>query len=383
MSILRIGVDVGGTNTDGVLLDPSSTSQANRGILAWHKSPTTSNPSQGIKNVITTLLKNANVDSAEVTSVTIGTTQEVEHFINAVVEKDRNQPAPVAVIRLCGPFSRDVIVDGGLEVDGELISDVNKTQIAAECQIIKDKKITSIVVNGIFSPSDIVERQEERVAEWVRKYFPEANVVVLKEVANLGFIERENTSILNASILPFAKTTIRSFEHVISRLKLKCPLVLTQNNGTILPVHLVAHLPIRMFSGRPTNLMCGAAFLVQKEAEKHACHRHRTTTDVSMLLASGLPRQAAAVTEILGVRMNFSCPDVKSIGLGGRSIMCKPSATAKLTIGPNSIGRYIHTHGLVFGRDEPTATDYTIAAQGLTHIGDARLVPLWYGLRFY
>lgn len=196
MPVLRIGVDVGGTNTDGVLLDPLATSQTNRGIRSWHKSPTTSNPSQGIENVITTLLQAANVDAAEVASVTIGTT----HFTNAVVEKDRNRLAPVAVIRLCGPFSRDVYpgidwpedlrdiicrhcscVDGGLEVDGQLISNINEAQIAAECQIIKDKNIKSIVVNGIFSPSDIVERQEERVAEWVRKYYPDADVVISKE----------------------------------------------------------------------------------------------------------------------------------------------------------------------------------------------------------
>ncbi|KAJ7462166.1 hypothetical protein FB451DRAFT_1353080 [Mycena latifolia] len=393
MSVLRIGVDVGGTNTDGVLLDPLATSQANRGILAWHKSPTTSNPSQGIENVITTLLQAAKVDAGAVASVTIGTT----HFINAVVEKDRNRLAPVAVIRLCGPFSRDVspgidwpadlrdiicrhcsCVDGGLEVDGQLISNIDEAQIAAECQIIKDKNIRAIVVNGIFSPSDIVERQEERVAEWVRKYYPEADVVISKEVANLGFIERENAAILNASILPFAKTTIRSFEHAISRLKLNCPVFLTQNDGTILPAHLAARLPIRTFSSGPTNSMCGAAFLVQKEAEKESMlvvDIGGTTTDVGMLLGSGLPRQAAAVTEISGVRMNFSCPDVKSIGLGGGSIVRRSVATTKLTVGPDSVGHHIQTRALVFGGNVATATDYAVAAQGLAHIGDASLVP--------
>jgi N-methylhydantoinase A/oxoprolinase/acetone carboxylase beta subunit len=196
MSILRIGVDVGGTNTDGVLLDPLATSHSNRGILAWHKSPTTSNPSHGIEKVITTLLEAAKVDAGTVASITIGTT----HFINAVLEKDRDRLAPVAVIRLCGPFSRDVppgvdwpadlrdiicrhcsYVDGGLEVGGELISRIDESQIAAECKVIKEKNIKSIVVNGVFSPSDIVERQEERVAEWVRKYYPEAAVVISKE----------------------------------------------------------------------------------------------------------------------------------------------------------------------------------------------------------
>ncbi|KAJ7098707.1 hypothetical protein B0H15DRAFT_821919 [Mycena belliarum] len=393
MSALRIGVDVGGTNTDGVLLDPGATSQTNRGILAWHKSPTTSNPSQGIENVITSLLQAANVDAAAVASVTIGTT----HFINAVIEKDRSRLAPVAVIRLCGPFSREIYpgidwppdlrdiicrhcsyVDGGLEIDGQLISDIDESQIAAECQIIKDKTIRAIVVNGIFSPSDLVERQEERVAKWVQKYYPEADVVISKDVANLGFIERENAAILNASILPFAKTTIRSFEHAISRLKLDCQLFLTQNDGTILPAHLASRLPIRTFSSGPTNSICGAAFLVQKEATKESMlvvDIGGTSTDVGMLLGSGLPRQAAAVTEISGVRMNFSCPDVKSIGLGGGSIVRKSGVTKKLTVGPDSVGHHIQTRALVFGGDVATATDYAVATHNLTNIGEARLIP--------
>ncbi|KAJ7265469.1 hypothetical protein B0H12DRAFT_1262176 [Mycena haematopus] len=392
-SVYRIGVDVGGTNTDGVLLDPSATSQGNKGILAWHKSPTTLDPSHGIENVITTLLQTAKIDVRDVASVTIGTT----HFINAVLEKDRNRLAPVAVLRLCGPFSRDVFpaidwpadlrdiicqycafVDGGLEIDGAPISDIDEVQVAAECRIIKQKNIKSIVINGIFSPSDLVQRQEERVSDWVHKYHPEADVVISKEVANLGFIERENAAILNASILPFARSTIRSFEHAMRRLQLQCPLFITQNDGTILPARLAARLPIRTFSSGPTNSMCGAAFLVQNEPDLKGnilvVDIGGTSTDVGMLLASGLPRQAAAVTEISGVRMNFSCPDVKSIGLGGGSIVRKSSTSAKQTIGPDSVGHHILTRALVFGGDVTTATDYAVVSQGLAGIGDAGLV---------
>ena len=71
---LRVGVDVGGTNTDGVLLDPFSTSEANRGILAWHKAPTTTNASIGIEECITHLLTEVKVDPSRIASVTIGTT---------------------------------------------------------------------------------------------------------------------------------------------------------------------------------------------------------------------------------------------------------------------------------------------------------------------
>lgn len=120
--------------------------------------------------------------------------------MNAVIEKDQNRLAPVAIIRLCGPFSRDVppgidwpedlrnlicahaaYLKGGLEVDGDLISAIDEAQIIQECEIIKSKGINSIVINGIFSPSDLNERQEERARDIVKMYLPEANIVISKE----------------------------------------------------------------------------------------------------------------------------------------------------------------------------------------------------------
>ncbi|KIY53720.1 hypothetical protein FISHEDRAFT_68656 [Fistulina hepatica ATCC 64428] len=394
----RIGVDVGGTNTDGVLLDPFVPSDAdNRGILAWHKASTTPDPSDGIVECITKLLNDAAINPVQVASVTIGTT----HFTNAVVEKDQNRLSQVAILRLCGPFSRDCYpgidwprdladiivghygyVDGGLEIDGEKIRDVIESQIEEQCRIIKEKGIHAIVVNGIFAPSDLIFRQEEQVGEWIAKYYPAADIVLSKHVANLGFIERENAAILNASILPFARSTIASFQHAVARLKLSCPVFLTQNDGTVLPAHLAARVPIRTFSSGPTNSMCGAAFLVKSEGrirEKKSLlvvDIGGTTTDVGMLLPSGLPRQASAVTEVSGVRMNFSCPDVKSIGLGGGSIVRKASPDAKLTIGPDSVGHRIQTQALTFGGSTPTTTDYAVAAScGTLQIGKPDCVP--------
>ena len=87
-----------------------------------------------------------------------------------------------------------------------------------------------------------------------------------------------------------------------------------------------------------------------------------------MLLANGFPRQAAAYSEFAGVRMNFSCPDVKSIGLGGGSVVLENSD--KTTVGPDSVGYKIQTEALVFGGHVPTTTDYTIAGNKSIDIGD-------------
>ncbi|KAI1073918.1 hypothetical protein F5B20DRAFT_565531 [Whalleya microplaca] len=383
---LRIGVDVGGTNTDGVILDPTKSTGSDRGIVAWKKSSTTKNPSDGINNVIQEMFRESKVEPGDIASVTIGTT----HFINAVVEMDKSRLSKVAVIRLCGPFSkaipvgvdwppklRNIIcayratVDGGLEIDGSLISELNEDEIRRQVDIIKDMGIRSIVVVGIFSPIDIVYRQEETAAEIIHKLYPEADVVISKEVANIGYLERENAAILNASILRFARNTIHSFQDAVARLNLQCPVFVTQNDGTILPASSAARLPIRTFSSGPTNSMRGAAFLTQ-DLDKEpmmVVDIGGTTTDVGLLLQNGFPRQAAAYSEIAGIRTNFSYPDVKSIGLGGGSIVRK-DRDGRLTIGPESVGYQIQEKALVFGGDIPTATDYTVLGNANVQIGD-------------
>ncbi|RYO73994.1 hypothetical protein DL762_010572 [Monosporascus cannonballus] len=385
---LRIGVDVGGTNTDGVVLDPSRASEPSRGIIAWHKAPTTTNPSLGIAKAITAMFKTVGIDPDHIASVTIGTT----HFVNAVVERDVTRLSKVAVIRLCGPFSKHTppcvdwsedmrelilgyyaLVKGGLEVDGFLISDIDEKEIKEQCAVIQEKGIKSIVINGIFSPIDTVERQEERAADIVRAQIPGCNVVCSKAVANLGFLERENAAILNASILPFARKTIQSFHEPIKKLGLHCPVFITQNDGTILSGDMAAKLPIRSFSSGPTNSMRGAAFLMQNQLEGDVLvvDIGGTTADVGLLLANGFPRQQAAYSSLAGIRMNFSCPDIKSIALGGGSIV---RGGEPMTVGPDSVGYNLTKEAIVFGGKILTTTDCAVLGDPTLEIGNRELV---------
>ncbi|KAK3694436.1 hypothetical protein B0T22DRAFT_533486 [Podospora appendiculata] len=396
---LRIGVDVGGTNTDGVILDPLRASEEDKGIAAWHKAPTTTNPSDGIRDTISTMLIAAHVSPADIASITIGTTQ----FVNAVVERDARRLSRVAIIRLSGPFSKHAppcvdwpedlralilgyyaLVKGGLEVDGNLISDINEAEIRAQCSEIRARGISSVVVNGIFSPIDTVEKQEERAASIIKNEIPGCDVVCSKEVANLGFLERENAAILNASILRFARKTIRSFQEPVRKLGLTCPVFITQNDGTILSGEMASRLPIRTFSSGPTNSMRGAAFLTQDQTQSWVVvdgdendepmmvvDIGGTTTDVGLLLPNGFPRQQAAYSELAGVRMNFSCPDIKSIGLGGGSIVRKGD---RMTIGPDSVGHRLIKDSILFGGKILTATDCAVAINPSLKIGNPELV---------
>jgi N-methylhydantoinase A/oxoprolinase/acetone carboxylase beta subunit len=374
------------TNTDGVILDLARLSEADKGMVAWKKTSTTKNPNDGINNVIKAMFEQSDVNPRQIASVTIGTT----HFINSVVERDRTRLARVGVIRLCGPFSKEIpigidwppelreiicgycgIVDGGLEIDGSLIAELDIAEVKRQAEEIKSQGISSIAIVGIFSPIDIVHKQEETAAEIIKQVYPEADVVCSKNVANIGFLERENAAILNASILPFARRTIRAFQRAVQDLQLDCPVFVTQNDGTILHASAAARLPIRTFSSGPTNSMRGAAFLMQEQAKEAmmVIDVGGTTTDVGLLEKNGFPRQAAAYSEISGVRTNFSYPDVRSIGLGGGSIV-KRSEEGTLIVGPESVGYRITEKALVFGGNVATTTDYTVLGDSNLDIGD-------------
>lgn len=101
----RIGVDVGGTNTDAAILDIRASETESRGVLASSKTPTTPDVTSGIKAVVESVLKKSAVNTKDILSVAIGTT----HFVNAVVEADARRLSKVAVVRLCGPFTRQVL----------------------------------------------------------------------------------------------------------------------------------------------------------------------------------------------------------------------------------------------------------------------------------
>jgi N-methylhydantoinase A/oxoprolinase/acetone carboxylase beta subunit len=98
-----------------------------------------------------------------------------------------------------------------------------------------------------------------------------------------------------------------------------------------------------------------------------------TTTDVGLLLENGFPRQASAFSEISGVRTSFSYPDVRSIGLGGGSIVRK-NADGTLSIGPDSVGYRLMDKSIAFGGDTVTSTDYSILSNVKLEIGNRSLV---------
>ncbi|KAF5003329.1 hypothetical protein FDECE_10114 [Fusarium decemcellulare] len=390
-----IGVDVGGTNTDAVAIDLSlSQNEPIQSILSSTKTPTTLDTGHGInealKEVIESLPQAARDD---IIAVNIGTT----HFINAVIEKDFKKLARLAVLRLSGPYGAEVppfaglpdelrqIVEGfstslpgGLEIDGRVITPLDEDVVRSTAEKIRVAGIKDIAIIGIYSPIDSVHHQEDRVAEILRSVLGEnINITLSHKVAGIGFIERENATILNATILPFARKTIRQFQRSIKDLDLSARLFLTKNDGTLISAEDASNLPVSTFLSGPTNSLTGAVFLANIKDQLNqgalVLDIGGTTSDVCAVEPSGLPRPAAAFSHLAGVRTNFAISDLRSIGVGGGSIVIVNNSEDSVTVGPQSVGKALTTKSRVFGGSVLTATDILVAG-GLGDVGDKTLV---------
>ncbi|GKZ32180.1 hypothetical protein AbraIFM66950_001360 [Aspergillus brasiliensis] len=394
MAFYRIGVDVGGTNTDAAILNAASVTphepnlhqDRQRGVCASSKTPTTADVTSGICTAIVDVLAKAQIPADEVRSVAIGTT----HFVNAVVEADPGRLSRVAVVP---PFSdfpprlREIIggpvfyLDGGLEIDGREISPICPQQIENAVSEIQKTGITTVALVGVFSPLDHRGANEAACKKLMLQLNPNLSVVCSADIGSVGLLERENATILNASILALAKKTIRAFCQAMKDLNLECPLYLTQNDGTLTSAAMAAERPIQTFASGPTNSLTGAAYLAgldqrskgnssigNTDTQVLVIDVGGTTTDVCALLPSGFPRKAPNFVEVGGVRTAFPIPEVLSVGLGGGSRI-HIDAEDTVSVGPDSVGYRLTQDALVFGGDTMTSTDIVVAS-GKAELGE-------------
>lgn len=110
--------------------------------------------------------------------------------------------------------------------------------------------IKAVAIVSVYAPIDFTHQHESIVASILRDTLagsiPNLGIVCSKDISNLGILERENATIMNASLLRYAKMTTKSFERAARDLGLGGkPVFVTSNDGTLLSCEDAGRLPIR------------------------------------------------------------------------------------------------------------------------------------------
>lgn len=367
---LRLGIDVGGTNTDAVVLDRDDR------LLAKAKRPTSADVTTGIGAALDAVLADAAVDKERITHVMLGTT----HATNAVLE--RRSLDRVAVVRIGAPSSTAVpplimwpddlraavsageaIVSGGIEFDGREIVPFGADELRRFLEPLAGV-VDGVAITSVFAS---VSAEHEVAAERiVREVVGErVHVSLSHEIGSVGLIERENATVLNAALTAVAAEVAEALQGALAAHGLRPATFFAQNDGTLMALEYALRHPVLTIGSGPANSIRGAAYLT-RATDALVADVGGTSTDVGVLV-NGFPRESSTAVEIGGIRTNFRMPDLVAIALGGGSVVS--DGDGEVRVGPQSVGFRLPEKALVFGGDTATLTDAAVAC-GRLELGD-------------
>lgn len=355
---VRLGIDVGGTNTDAVLIDES-----NR-VLASAKRPTTQDIQTGVAAALRAVL--AGRDAREVRLAMLGTTQ----CTNAIVQ--RRGLRRVGVLRIGAPATTSIqpladwpadltevvladarIVAGGHHFDGRLLAPLDT---AAVRRAARDwaGEVEAVAVSCVFSPTSAAH--ELQAYDLLREQL-DVPISLSHQIGSIGLLERENAAVMNASLTGVARQATAGFVDALRVCGVDAAAYLSQNDGTLMTLARAGEYPVLTVASGPTNSLRGGA-LLSGQRDGIVIDVGGTTADIGALIG-GFPRESGVAVEVGGVSTNFRMPDLISVALGGGTIV-RQDAQA-VTLGPDSVGYEITRRARCFGGDAVTLTDVALA----------------------
>ncbi|MGH3273904.1 MAG: hydantoinase/oxoprolinase N-terminal domain-containing protein [Streptosporangiaceae bacterium] len=368
---LRVGIDVGGTNTDAVILDPGDR------LLGKAKVPTSRDVMTGIVQALGQVLVSVPDARARITHVMVGST----HATNAILQQrglDR-----VAVLRIATPVRSAIpplvswpaalrehvevastVVQGGFEFDRTQALPLDEDAIRRFAAQVAGRS-AALAVTAMFAP--VSEEHELRAEQIIREELgPRASISLSHELGSLGLIERENATVLNASLRKLAVSITSAIRDALAAQQITAETLFAQNDGTLMTAEFAERFPVLTIGSGQANSIRGAAYLTGLKRALVA-DIGGTSTDVGALV-NGFPRQSTEGSDIGGVATNFRAPDLVSIAFGGGTVIGGDAISPE--IGPESVGYRLREEALVFGGSTATMTDAAVAG-GRAALGEA------------
>lgn len=363
--MFKIGIDVGGTHVDFALVASDDR------LIGGLKKLCDRDVNKIIIEGLSDLLYAYKLDLRDIAVISLGTTLA----INSILEM--KSLYKVGLIRLAGhapdfppayswpAHHRSLIlvgcenISGGKEYNNKPISSFNDAQLINAVQKLRDMGAESLVINSVFSP--IYAEEELRAKDIIRENFASSIPITLShQVGSLGFIERENASILNGTLKKIIKANLTSLTNDLRGLGFLGECFITQNNGTLFYVDEAIEFPVKTIASGPVNSITGACKLAGCR-EAVLVDIGGTSTDIAFV-EDGLPLYSLKGGSVAGIPCNLLVPEIHALAMGGASVIKKDKEG--YMIGPQSLGAKLFEQCRTVGGEILTLYD---VAQVLKH----------------
>ncbi len=334
----KLGIDVGGTHIDYALLDKQNCLVASYKQLASGE-------------LITTLIRG--LQELSLTSGLVLSDLAVIHLgttlaMNSLLEL--KSLYKVGLLRLAGHtpdfppayfwpevYRKTILASyrtlgGGREYNKHCVQALHSEKLFQAVTELLTEGAESLAIVGVFSP--LYADDEELAAELIRSKWPTIPLSLSFQLGSLGFIERENTTLINAALKKVLRKNFNLLRNRLADMGWQGELLLTQNNGTLFTVDEALEFPVKTIASGPTNSLIGACKLANCQ-NAVVVDIGGTSTDLGQV-ENGFPLYSLRGTSIAGIACHLLAPELTALAMGGGSVIRRRQST--YSIGPDSVG---------------------------------------------
>ena len=370
----RVGVDVGGTNTDLVL-------EAEHGVYFHKVASTPHDQSEGVLKGLSELCEQARIKPDDIELIVHGTTVAtnitLEHdgaevgmittrnFRDILHIGRHKRPhnfslhfdVPWQTRALVKRRNRIAVTERIMPPTGEVETPLNENEVLEAVALFKKRRIESVVIGFLFSfLNDSHERQARAIVE---QEMPGVFVCTSSDVANvLREYERFSTAAMNAFVGPRTSFYLSNLQGKLNSEGFRANLRVMQSNGSISTVEASSRRAVNMLmsgpaggviGGKSEGLWCGSENMITVDIGG-------TSADISTIPGGQIKIMNARDSYISGHPILVPMIDLVTIGAGGGSIAYIDSAGG-FHVGPRSAGADPGPACYGLGGEEPTVTD--------------------------
>ncbi len=372
----RLGVDVGGTFTDLLLVDEEN------GHFWRHKTPSTpADSSEGVMNGVNAICAEAGVRPTDVGVFLHGTTVATNAVLEGkgarvglVTTEGYRQVMQIARSLVPGglaawiiwpkpePLARledTVEVKGRMDARGREIRPVDEADVRAQLARLENNGIQALTVS--LMNAYLNGAHEQRVGEIAREVFPDLPISLSHQVLpEMQEYERTLTTVANAAVRPVVGRYVRNLRERLRSVGMNGRIALLRSDGGLMSSEKAEDQPVSLLMSGPAGGVAGALWVARNAGLRNILTLDvgGTSTDVA-LIENGEPRRIRT-TAVGHLTVRASSLDVKSVGAGGGSIAKVPELTGALRVGPESAGAAPGPAAYGKGGTAPTVTDANV-----------------------
>ena len=372
----RLGVDVGGTFTDLLLIDEGS------GETYRAKVPSTPEDSSiGVLNGIEKVCGTANVNPGEITHVMHGTTVATNTILEGkgarvglVTTEGHRQVLQIARSFVPGilagwiiwpkpeplaPLEATIEAIERRDARGGLVKALEEDDLRVKLEGLKKRGIQALTVSLINAYAN--GETEARIREIAEEIMPDVPVSISSEVLpEMYEYERAITTVANSYVAPVVRDYLANLANEMKKREVVGHLHILRSDGGLSSVEASRNSPVNVLMSGPAGGVAGALWIAKQSGFKDllTLDMGGTSTDVA-LIQNGIPRKRRETT-VGDITVRASSLDVRTVGAGGGSIAHVPELTKALRVGPESAGANPGPAAYGRGGDKPSVTDANV-----------------------